>query len=91
MFEDYGERPKNYKKRVKETPPKSKHKHIYDKQVLFHWVRKPNVDHYFSGYLCSICGKRGDVQMFELDENNRWLDDDEVLEKYRDLEIVEYE
>lgn len=90
MFED-NDIPKYRKKRVKETPQKSKHKHIYDYQVLFHRVNNSGQEFYFSGYLCSVCGKRGDATFFETDGNGVWLKNDEILEKYKGLEIIEYE
>ena len=84
--------PKHRRRREKHPPKKSKHKHIYDVHVLFvrhtnhHWFR----EYHFSGNLCSICGKVGDTNLFELDENSRMMSGEEIVEKYKDLPMVEY-
>lgn len=78
-----------YKKKVKKTVKKSKHKHIY-KDCLF-FVRSSNT--YRKGEYCEVCGKIGDFNLLEgvkLDNRfSRMLSQEEILEKYKDLEIKE--
>lgn len=81
--------PKYRKRRTKETPKKSDHKHVYDKQVLFYYVIGGR-DHYSSGYVCSTCGKPENLYFTERDQNGFLLTNEQVLPKYKHLEIVEY-
>ena len=70
--------PKHRKKKQSSTSKsgkKSKHKHEYKEVVLIH-NDKP---HWAT--VCKICGKIGDLHFFE----------DEVFEKYKDLEKIEIE
>ena len=83
---------KHRKRRIKTTPKKSKHKHVYDVPVLFVYNTKACLIRrwYYSGHLCSICGKVGDNNYFELDENSYMMSGEEIVEKYKDLPMVEY-
>lgn len=85
---DPEEKTKYKKRKVKVTPKKSDHKHNYEKRVLFHYNVR-GFDFYFSGLTCTICGKVGSTTRFET-ENGRWLTNEEILAKYKGLEIWEY-
>ena len=64
---------------------KSKHKHEYKEVLLIHNDRP----HWAT--VCKICGKIGDLHFFETEKCEfcyRRLDDDEVYEKYKDLENI---
>lgn len=89
------ETPKYRKKREKKSLKKADHKHIYDLQVLFHRISKNGFEFYCPGWLCSICGKQGDIQFFETEKTSNgyaWqlLTNDEILTKYKNLEIIEW-
>ena len=80
--------PKYIKKKessVSKSKVKSKHKHEYVDCLLV----KDNDRPYKATY-CKICGKIGNINFFETErtENGyfRILDNDEVFEKYKDLE-----
>lgn len=82
--------PKYRKKKNSSTSKsctKSKHRHQY-KQCLLMKEHRP-----YRATYCTICGKIDDVRFGETErmENGmlRMLDDDEVIEKYRDLEQIE--
>ena len=67
--------PKHRKKKQSSTSKsstKSKHKHEYKEVLLIHNAR-PHL-----ATVCKICGKIGDLHFFE----------DEVFEKYKDLENI---
>ena len=73
MIDD--EIPKHRKKKKSSTSKssiKSKHKHEYKEVLLIH----NNRPHWAT--VCKICGKIGDLHFFE----------DEVFEKYKDLENI---
>ena len=79
--------PKHRKKKqssISKSSTKSKHKHEYKEVLLIHNGRP----HWAT--VCKICGKIGDLHFFETEhtENGliRSLDDDEVFEKFKDLE-----
>ena len=81
------ETPKHRKKKKSSTSKsseKSKHKHEYKEVLLIHNDRP----HWATA--CKICGKIGDLHFFETEHTDdgyhRSLDDDEVFEKYKDLE-----
>ena len=81
--------PKHKKKKQSSTSKsstKSKHKHEYKEVLLIHNDRP----HWAT--VCKICGKINDLHFFESerceDGMQRMLDDDEVLEKYKDLEKI---
>lgn len=92
-FSDY-EIPKYRKKKQKKTVKKSNHKHDYSKEVLI--KRKMRQGNYRYNYakVCSICGKIGEENYFEskkVDGSNydRLLSQEEILEKHKDLPIIE--
>ena len=66
------------------------HKHTYDNKCLLHDI---NMDTYFLSSYCIICGKIGIISKdSELVEGHKWyrmLSDEELLEKYKDLEIID--
>ena len=79
--------PKHRKKKqssISKSSTKSKHKHEY-KEVLLVNNDKP---HWAT--VCKICGKIDDLHFFETEHTDdgyhRSLDDDEIFEKYKDLE-----
>lgn len=81
--------PKYIKKKQSSTSKskeKSKHKHIYKDCLIFE--KGSNYPH--KATYCEMCGKIGNLNFFETErkENGmfRVLDDDEVLEKYSDLD-----
>ena len=82
-----------YKKKKKSSISKSseklKHKHEYIECLL---IEK---GHPYRAIVCKFCGKIYDIKFFESerceDGMQRMLDDDEVLEKYKDLEKIEIE
>lgn len=81
-----------YKKKKNSSTSKSKeksnHKHEYVDCLL---VEKDENRPYKAKY-CSICGKVNDVKFFEFtpceSAYSRLLNDDEVFEKYKDLESI---
>ena len=84
--------PKHRKKKQSSTSKsstKSKHKHEYKEFLLIH-NDKPHL-----ATVCKMCGKINDLCFFESerceDGMQRMLDDDEVFEKYKDLEKIEIE
>lgn len=84
--------PKYRKKKHSSTSKsdsKSKHKHDYSKECLL--ITAENGYPYYARY-CSVCGKIEDIHFFETEkiENGycRMLSNDEVFEKYKDLEKV---
>ena len=84
--------PKYKKKKPSSTSKsstKSKHKHEYIECLL---IEK---GHPYRAIVCKICGKINDLHFFESerceDGMQRMLDDDEVFEKYKDLEKIEIE
>lgn len=82
-----------YKKKTKSSTSKSsnksKHKHEYI-ECLF--IKK---EHPHRGTYCSICGKIGDIHLFEAERTDegyyRQLDYDEVFEMYKYLKQIEIE
>lgn len=85
----YNEVHKHIKKKessVSKSKEKSKHKHEYVDCLLV----KNGYPH--KGTYCKICGKIGDLEIFELEEFEnglfRILDHDEVFEKYKDLKKI---
>lgn len=90
-MEDFdNEIPKHRKKKKSSTSKsstKSKHKHEYAECLLIH-DKHPHRATY-----CKICGKIGDLYFFETmkteDGLYLQLDDDEVFEKYKNLEKIE--
>ena len=80
--------PKHRKKKPSSTSKsstKSKHKHEYEEVLLIHNDRP----HWAT--ICKICGKIGDLRFYETEKCEfgfRGLDDDEVFEKYKDLENI---
>lgn len=82
--------PKHIKKKessVSKSEKKSKHKHEYVDCLL---IEKDNSPH--KATYCKICGKIGDLNFFESEKCEdglyRMLHDDEVFEKYKDLEKI---
>ena len=81
--------PKYRKKKQSSTSKsgtKSKHKHEYKEVLLIHNDRPRRAT------VCKICGKIGDLHFFETEPYRdglwRYLDSDEVFEKYKDLENI---
>lgn len=88
--------PKHRKKSTKRPPKKSRHKHTYEECLL-------NVEYEMDGAsfgnvlmseYCTICGKIGNKKMLETTKENssgfrRLLNNDEILEKYKDLKVFE--
>ena len=79
--------PKHRKKKQSSTSKsntKSKHKHEYEPCLLIH-NRHP---HWAT--VCKICGKINDLHFFEIEHTEegyyRSLGDDEMFEKFKDLE-----
>ena len=84
--------PKHRKKKQSSTSKsnsKSKHKHEYKEVLLI------NNGHPHWSTVCKICGKIDNLHFFETERidkrYHRSLDDDEVYEKYKDLEKIEIE
>ena len=81
--------PKYRKKKQSSTSKsgtKSKHKHEYKEVLLIHNDRP----HWAT--VCKICGKIGDLHFLETEPYRdgmwRYLDSNEVFEKYKDLENI---
>ena len=86
--------PKHRKKKQSSTSKartKSKHRHRY-KDCLFN-INRDGIRH--KGKYCTICGKVGDVDLFDLMRVSgtcwREMSQNEVYEKYKHLEQVEVE
>lgn len=82
--------PKHIKKKessVSKSKAKSKHKHEYVDCLLVEENGYPR-----KGTYCKICGKINKVKFLEADRCDdglyRVLNDDEIFEKYKDLEKV---
>lgn len=88
MENEVGKYRKKKKSSTSKSSEKSKHKHLY-KKCLF---KTKDYDP-MSGSYCEICGKIGELHFFEtisVSSNAcRLLDGNEILEKYKDLEIIE--
>lgn len=88
------ETPKYRKKRKKNTPEKSDHKHDYLIEVLVEKEFKDRTKRYHYGRQCSICGKLGHEKIIETElepcSNSlyRMLNQEEILEKYKGLKII---
>ena len=88
----FDEIPKYRKKKTKKNK-KSNHKHKYDKEVLIR--RETNYgEMYTYARLCSICDKVGEERLFETERVKdlpfrRMLSQEEILEKYRDLPVIQ--
>lgn len=80
-----------YRKRKNKTVRKSDHKHEYEiVLIVYNYMDR---DFYHKGEKCIICGKINNERMFEgieIEGTNytRMLTQEEVLEKYKDKEIV---
>jgi len=78
-----------YKKKKQKHGKKSDHKHEYQ-DCLIKWGRSISV-----GKICSVCRKLVVVKFFETERNEngyyKMLNDREVLNKYPDLDIYEYD
>lgn len=87
--------PKYCKKVIKHTPPKIKHKHQYKQYLLKLNNTASGLVHFYPAQCCVICGKIGDVTYFETKPSTKHpccsvlLSDEEILEKHKDLTIVE--
>lgn len=91
MEEYFDEIPK-YRKRKKKTVKKSDHKHKYDKEVL---IETNNMlgKYYYWATICSICGKIGKAKYIETqnikgEKTQRFLRQEEILKKYKNLPII---
>lgn len=86
---DKSEIPKHKKKRESSTSKsinKAKHKHEYVECLFIEEDERP-----CRGTYCKLCGKIGNVKLFETEPSDyglRMLDYDEVFEKYKKLEQV---
>lgn len=86
-MDNYDEIPKYRKKKPSKSKSanKSDHKHQYEDCLL---VDKENHPH--KAEYCQICGKINNVKAFETERLDggrfRMLTDDEVFQKYKDLE-----
>jgi len=84
-----------YKKKkdgdVSKANKKSKHKHIYDKIVIFEYQHSMTMAHVWhtAVYYCSICGKIGNQAEGLLTSWNKTKE--EWLEKYPDAMFVKLE
>ena len=84
---DNNEIPKYRKKKSSKSKSASKsdHKHQYDDCLLVDDKNRPHKAEY-----CKICGKINNVKMFETERIDggrfRMLTDDEIFQKYKDLE-----
>lgn len=81
-----------HRKRKKRTVKKSDHKHIYDLKVIVKY-KIDCFDKYMYHYMevCSICGKEGEVRLFDLEKEDgyyRLIAGEEVLDKYKGFHIV---
>ena len=80
---------KKKKSSISKSSTKSKHKHEYVECLLIEKGRP------YRAIVCKFCGKIYDIYFFESgqceDGMQRMLDDDEVFEKYKDLEKIEIE
>ena len=80
-----------YRKKKKKTVKKSDHKHEYV-PALIRWDEKTIC----SGTRCHICGKIGDIKLFESEpcedrpRVHRMLTQKEILAKYEGLEVYDY-
>jgi len=88
--------PKYRKKRkstISKAKRKSRHEHIY-KECLFLCQNNKFSRSIYRGTYCSICGEIGNVHFFESEQVKgrafyRMLNSNEILEKYKNLEILE--
>lgn len=84
-----------HRKKSKKKSKKSDHKHLYE-PCLVHWLIQDS-SHIMKGERCSVCGKIGDVDFFETEPVEgkprlcKLLGGKEILEKYPDLDIYDYE
>jgi hypothetical protein len=73
---------------------KSNHKHIYNRHVLIQRSVKFQKDYLYNhATVCSICGKYGNIDFLECEEDDGrcvLLTTKEILKKYKDLEIVDW-
>lgn len=93
--------PKHKKKTDSSTSKsnkKSKHKHTYtDCLFLYPFKFSHSYHSYYpcKGTYCTLCGKIGDTKYWEtkrLDDGSyRTLSDEEIYEKYKDLEQIKIE
>ena len=77
---------------VSKANKKSKHKHVYDKIILFEYQRSSTVARtwYTAAYCCSVCGKIGNqVEGLIIWDWNRTKE--EWLEKYPDAILIKLE
>lgn len=83
-YKYYDEIPK-HRRRKNKSAKKSDHKHIYKDILAKHDGR------YVREERCEICGKTGLIRYFESERtesgNYRVLTSEEILEKYKDLEM----
>lgn len=82
--DDVGKYKKKKQSNISKSKRKSNHKHEYKDCLLIDRDGKLH-----KGKYCKICGKIDDVNFFETEKSEygyRVLDDDEVFEKYKDLE-----
>ncbi|XZH78785.1 hypothetical protein ACSW8S_18120 (plasmid) [Clostridium perfringens] len=82
---EFNDIPRHKKKKVKKVK-KSKHKHVYKDYLLFEQLKKQ----YYRAKACSICGKVYEIYFIETKKLENGYSvvmcQDEILEKYKDLE-----
>lgn len=89
---DYDIPPKYRKRQGKKKTKKSNHKHEYEGVLI-----KSNTqfgEKYRYGEQCNVCGKINNERYFETKRNegspfSTMLSQEEILDKYKDLKIVE--
>lgn len=89
---DYDIPPKHRKRRGKRKTKKSNHKHEYKGVLIKSDTQFGETYHY--GEKCNVCGKINNEKFFETKRKEGspfsiMLSQEEILDKYKDLKIVE--
>lgn len=93
MYDKFNNEVAKYKKKKKKKKAeKSNHKHDYSKEILIQINTKYGL-HYHYATMCIVCGKIGEEKYMETKKEEgsryyRFLNQDEILEKYKDLPII---
>lgn len=86
--------PKYRKRKKKERPKKTDHKHDYSIEVLVEKETKFGLRYHY-GQQCIICGKIDNEKIIETKpvggKSHQMLTQEEIKEKYKDLQIVRKE
>ncbi|HHW79629.1 MAG TPA: hypothetical protein GX742_02370 [Acholeplasmataceae bacterium] len=84
--------PKYKKRSKKRKASKSDHKHDYSIEVLIKRNSRYGERYHYANR-CRVCGKTGEEKFFESQKINenyfRVLTQKEILEKYKDLPVIE--